>query len=436
MNQDVALVEKKPYLGSSLSYEQMIHCMRCGFCLPTCPTYAIYSDEKASPRGRLALMRAVEEGRIEIADGFAEAMTMCLGCLACQTACPAGVQYGQLFELAREHVEVHQKAQRTRIFQWVLDQILCRLLFSPRGLEPFLPLLRLYKKMDLSRLNLAQMLPGRLGSLEQLIPNIPPRSIHQALGKLVPAKPPEIGRVGLLSGCLENGLLSNIGIATCKVLTQNGFTVVIPPDQACCGALPAHIGEMTIAKHEARQNIDAFEQAEVDFVISDAAGCSAQLKEYGRLLADDPIYRDRAEVFSSKARDITEFLAGYIPLRGKLHNQNLRVAYDDPCHLVHAQGISLQPRELLRSLPGVHLIELPESTWCCGSAGTYNLTHVEEASALMERKMKYIQDLDIDVLATANTGCYIQLATGVRKYGLEIEVAHVIELVSRAYGAD
>jgi glycolate oxidase iron-sulfur subunit len=423
-------------LESAISYEQLIHCMRCGLCLPTCPTYALHLDEKESPRGRLALMRAVEEGRLETTDGFAQAMTLCLGCLACQTACPAGVQYGQLFELARERVEIHQKAQRGILFQWAIDLVLSGLLSGPHGLEPFLPLIRLYQKMGLHRLNLARLLPGSLGSWEQMLPNVPPHSTHQALGKLVQAIPPEIGRVGLLTGCLENGLLSNMGIATSRVLSLNGFSVVIPPQQACCGALPAHIGEMEIARREARQNIDVFEQAGVDLVISDAAGCSAQLKDYGRLLADDPVYRDRAARFVSNARDICEFLAGHLPLRGKLNRLNLRVAYDDPCHLVHAQNIFLQPRELLRSIPGVELVELPESTWCCGSAGTYNLTHVQEASALLARKMKFLKEMQVDVLATANTGCYIQLTAGVHQFGLDIQVAHVIELVSRAYEKD
>jgi glycolate oxidase iron-sulfur subunit len=224
-----------------------------------------------------------------------------------------------------------------------------------------------------------------------------------------------------------------MGIATARVLARNGFSVVVPRGQVCCGALPAHLGELETARQEARRNVDVFEAAGVDAVISDAAGCSAQLKEYGKLLADDPAYRERAAKFASQAYDVTEFLARHLPLRGELHALGLRVTYDDPCHLVHAQGISAEPRALLRSLPGVELVELPESTQCCGSAGTYNLVHMTESSAILERKMKYLSELHVDALAVANTGCYLQLAYGVKKSAIPVEVIHIVELIDRAY---
>ncbi len=416
------------------TYEQLIHCMRCGLCLPTCPTYALFKIERTSPRGRLALMRAVSEERLELTNGFADAMYLCLGCLACQTACPAGVPYGSLLEQARYQIEEVQRTHRSPLVQRVRQWLFTRLLYSPKGLEPFMPWLRFYQKSGLHRLNLARFLPGPLGDWERLLPPVPPRSIQRQLGQFVNAKPPIQGRVGLLVGCIENTLLAKMGIATAQVLAINGFEVVIPPRQVCCGALPNHLGEREIARQQARENIQVFEAAGVEVVISDAAGCSAQLKEYGHLLEDDPKYAERAARFAKRAKDITEFLAEHLPLREGMRTLALRVAFDDPCHLVHAQGIQNQPRQLIRSIPGIELIELPESTWCCGSAGTYNLTHVTESQALLQRKMAHVANLTIDALVTANTGCYLQLAKGVKEAGLKVEVLHISELLARAYG--
>ena len=416
------------------SYDQLIHCMRCGLCLATCPTYSLYQQEKASPRGRLALMRAVSEGHLDITNGFADAMTLCLGCLACQTACPAGVPFGHLLEQARYQAEDRQKNKRPAFINGLLNLLLTRLFYGPHGLEPVAPLIRFYQKSGLQRLNLARIMPGPLGGWERMLPEIQPRSAHQMLGEFVPAVPPVRGRVGLLTGCLENTLLANLCSATARVLTQNGFDVVIPSKQVCCGALPGHIGELELARKQARENITVFEAANVEIVISDAGGCSAQLKEYGHLLSADPIYAERAARFSSMAKDATEFLAGNLPLRGSMKSLNLKVAYDDPCHLIHAQGIFLQPRQLIKNIPGIEFVELPESSWCCGSAGTYNLTHSIESEALLKRKIQHVISVAPDVLATANTGCYIQLSKGIKEAGANIKVLHIIELLDKAYG--
>lgn len=421
-------------LFAGLSEELLIHCMRCGFCLANCPTFAIYHSEKASPRGRLALMHSINDGLLEFSDGFHEAMNLCLGCLACQTACPAGVEFGHLLEFARDQSETHQKTNRSGWINGMRGWLLTHLLLGPHGLEGWLPLLKVYQSMGLQKLNLARFLPGSLGAWEQMLPPLSWKSAHQALGKFLPAVAPKRGRVGLLTGCLENTLLAGMCIATARVLTLNGFDVVIPPAQECCGALPGHIGELELARDRARKNIEVFEAAGVDVVISDAAGCSAQLKEYGHLLSNDLVYSWRSRRFSSLARDATEFLAEISPLRPGMRKLNLRVAYDDPCHLVHSQGIKSQPRQLIEAIPGVELVELPESDWCCGSAGTYNLTHPKEADVLLERKMAHVRKLSVDVLATANTGCYIQLAAGVRRFGVDVKVMHVVELLARAYG--
>jgi glycolate oxidase iron-sulfur subunit len=343
------------------------------------------------------------------------------------------VPYGNLIELARQQAEERQKTQRPALFNQLRKLLLSRLLYGPHGLEPFAPLLRVYQRMGLQRLNLTQLLPGPLGSWERMLPAIQPRSTHQTFGERVPADPPQRGRVGLLTGCLENTLLANITSATVRVLTRNGFEVVLPDQQVCCGALPGHIGDLDLARQQARRNIDIFEAAGVDVVISDAAGCSAQLKEYKHLLTDDSVYVEKAKRFSDKAKDATQFLAENLPLREGMRPVNLRVTYDDPCHLVHGQGITLQPRQLLHAIPGLEFVELPESTWCCGSAGTYNLTHTKEAEILLKRKMQHVKTVAPDILATANTGCYIQLAKGVKEAGLNVEVMHVIELLNLAY---
>lgn len=419
---------------TGLSEELLIHCMRCGFCIPFCPTFAIYHSEIASPRGRLALMRSVNDGLLKLSDGFGEAMNLCLGCLACQTACPAGVEFGHLLEVARDRSEARQKTIRSGWINGMRRWLLTHLLVSPHGLERWLPLLKIYQSLGLQKLNLARFLPGSLGSWEQMLPPLLWKSAHQALGEIFPAEVPKRGRVGLLTGCLENTLLAGMCMATARVLAINGFDVVIPPAQECCGALPGHIGELELARSRARKNIGVFEAAGVDVIISDAAGCSAQLKEYGHLLSDDPLYSRRARHFSSITMDATEFLAEISPLRPGMRELNLRVAYNDPCHLVHAQGIKLQPRQLIKAIPGIELVGLPKSDWCCGSAGTYNLTHPKEANLLLERKMALVKQVSVDVLATANTGCYIQLVAGTRRFGVDVEVLHVVELLARAYG--
>jgi glycolate oxidase iron-sulfur subunit len=420
--------------GAPPSYDQLIHCMRCGLCLSVCPTYSLQGIEKSSPRGRLAIMRAVSEMRLRFSPNYGRAMDSCLACLACQTACPAGVPYGHLIEQAREYAAARSRAWPHALVRRTRAWLLGSLLSSPHGLETMAVLIRAYQRVGLQRLNLARLLPGPLGSWERLLPQLPGRSAYRSLGTTVEATLPLRGRVGLLLGCIENTVLADICVSTARVLAVNGYDVVIPPDQKCCGALPGHVGETELARKVARRNIDVFEAAGVETVISDAAGCSAQLKDYGHLLANDRSYAAKAATFSQRAQDATEFLAHILPLRAGMRALPLRVAYDDPCHLIHAQGISAEPRALLRSIPGLELLDLPESSWCCGSAGTYNLTHSSESMRLLQRKIDHVLSLHPDVLATANTGCYLQLKSGLRKSSPTIEVLHVVQLLARAYG--
>ena len=415
-------------------YDKFLDCVHCGLCLPACPTYTELGVEMDSPRGRIHLMRAYADGRIELTDHFEKHMDGCLDCRACETACPAGVHYGSLVEAAR--AEIAEKRPRS-----VVDRFLRKLVFEMllpsrfRLSVAFLPL-RAYQALGLQKivriLGLTKLLPSRLRDMESMIPVMPDRAMKGQLRPFMPARGKSSHRVGLISGCVMNEMFTHVNTATARVLNENGCDVVIPETQTCCGALQVHSGERTVAESLARRNIDAFEKAEVDTIIINAAGCGAQLKEYGDLLAGDPAYRDRAFAFTNKVRDVHEFLAG-IPVNEEMGTIRARVAYHDACHLAHGQRVREEPRDLLSLIPGLELVELEESDWCCGSAGIYNLTHPEMADRLLVRKMGHVRQAEPDMVATGNPGCILQIQHGVRRDGREIDVLHPVELLDRAY---
>ncbi len=415
-------------------YDKFLDCVHCGLCLPACPTYTELGVEMDSPRGRIHLMRAYADGRIELTDHFEKHMDGCLDCRACETACPAGVHYGSLVEAAR--AEIAEKRPRS-----VIDRFLRKLVFEMllpsrfRLSVAFLPL-RAYQALGLQKivriLGLTKLLPSRIRDMESMIPVMPDRAMKGQLRPFMPARGKSSHRVGLISGCVMNEMFTHVNTATARVLNENGCDVVIPETQTCCGALQVHSGERTVAESLARRNIDAFEKAEVDTIIINAAGCGAQLKEYGDLLAGDPAYRDRAFAFSNKVKDVHEFLAG-IPVNEEMGTIRARVAYHDACHLAHGQRVREEPRDLLSLIPGLELVELEESDWCCGSAGIYNLTHPEMADRLLVRKMGHVRQAEPDMVATGNPGCILQIQHGVRRDGREIDVLHPVELLDRAY---
>ncbi|MBM3264657.1 MAG: 4Fe-4S dicluster domain-containing protein [candidate division Zixibacteria bacterium] len=415
-------------------YDRFLDCIHCGLCLPSCPTYAELGVEMDSPRGRIYLMRAYADGRIGLTDNFVRHIYQCLDCRACETACPSGVHYGSIVERARAEIEkkrpqtLGERILRNLVFQKLLPA-------SGRLSLAFLPL-RLYQGLGVQRLvraaGLTRLLPQRLRDMESMLPRLPSRSLKNRLKPVLPAKGEKKYRVGLVSGCVMNEMFTHINVATANVLTRNGCEVVIPEKQTCCGALQVHSGERATAEELARKNIETFEQAAVDTVIINAAGCGAQLKEYGELLEDDPQFRDRAAAFSAKVRDISEFLAE-IPLDETLGRIDARVAYHDACHLAHGQKVRSQPRALLRKIPGIQLVELEESDWCCGSAGIYNVTHPEMAGRLLDRKVGHIRKADPDIVATGNPGCILQIQNGVGKERRAVEVLHPVELLDRAY---
>jgi glycolate oxidase iron-sulfur subunit len=408
-------------------------CIKCGFCLPKCPTYRLTGVESASPRGRIHLMKMLAKGRLRAEEIDAQ-LDFCLGCRACETACPAGVKFGKLLEAGREQTLQARTAPWFR--RWGERLFFSGLLLHLKRLDLLVDLLWLYQVSGLQRLvRRSRLLPRLFPTLadwELLLPELPPPRLRRRLPVYTPAEGEERRRVGLVAGCVMRSLFADANRATVRVLAKNGCAVITPWEQVCCGALHAHRGDLATARRLARRNLEVFGALEIEAVIVNSAGCGAMLKEYGHLLADDPLYAERAAAFSRRVRDISEFLAGQ-PLRGPLGRLPLRVAYDDPCHLVHGQGIGREPRLLLQQIPGLELVPFPEADWCCGSAGVYNLTHPETARQLLDRKLRHIAAARPDVIATGNPGCLLQLGWGVRRAGLRAAVVHPVALLDRAY---
>lgn len=424
----------------SLDYSVIQQCMHCGMCLPTCPTYAMTLQERSSPRGRIALIRAIADGRLEAGKAFADEMYYCLGCLACQTACPAGVDYSTLFETARAEVErtgVLRTVKRSVVRRYILK----RLFTSKKRLRRLGRLMYFYQRTGLQRLvratGLVRLLPGSLRGLEPLTPVAQARSTSQLFKGGLAARNPAAPRyrVGLLSGCVQDLVYSQINADTIEVLQENGCEVVLPPKQQCCGSLHGHNGEVETARALARINIDAFDPEHLDAVISNAGGCGSHMMHYDHLLAADPQYAERARVWSAKVKDIHQFLVE-IGFRAPRTGQAQRLTYHDSCHLRHGQKVWVAPRQVLQAIPGLELVELREADWCCGSAGIYNITQPEAARKMIDRKMENVRATGVERVATANPGCSIQLEFGGRRSGMKVEVVHPVSVLASAYRAE
>jgi glycolate oxidase iron-sulfur subunit len=391
------------------SAERIADCVHCGFCLPACPTYSLWGEEMDSPRGRIYLMKLGREGRAELDDTFVRHIDACLGCMACVTACPSGVRYDELIEATRPQIERHyERSAADRAFRSMLFA-----LFPNPGRLRVAALLGLaYRRLGLQdlarRSGLIARLPDRLAAVEGLLPPVTPADLVRRVPEYTPAAGPARRRVGLLLGCVQRVFFGQVNEATIRVLAAEGCEVVAPATQACCGALALHAGKEPEALERARDLIDAFEDSGVDTVVVNAAGCGSSMKDYGRLLADDPEYAERAAAFSARVRDVTELLAELEP-RAERHPVAARVAYHDACHLGHAQGVTAEPRQVLRSIPDVELVELPDAAMCCGSAGIYNLVEPAAAAELGRRKAAGVREVAPDALVTANPGCLLQL---------------------------
>jgi len=417
------------------SVEGVDRCVHCGLCLAYCPTFSELGTEMDSPRGRIFLIKSLAEGRIDLTDSTVRHLDLCLGCRACETVCPSGVPYGQLIEAARAEIERQRPGGwARRLFRWINFSVL---LPHPRALSLAAAGLRFYQSSGLQRLvrasGLLRLLPGPLASWEPLLPPLPPSADRAPLPERTPAEGPRRATVGLLTGCIQQVAFGPQNRATARVLARNGVEVLAPRAQSCCGALHAHSGEHATAVDLAKRTIEAFEAVGVESVIVNTSGCGAHMKSYGLLLAGEPAWSERAARFASRVADISEFLVRE-PLRGPLAPVRRTVTYHDPCHVAHGQKIRKEPRALLAQIPGLHVVELREADWCCGSAGTYNLTQPEMAGRLQARKIANIEATGADAVVTSNPGCIIQIVQGLRAKGDTVEVLHIVELLDQAYG--
>ena len=406
-------------------------CIHCGLCLEACPTYALFGTETDSPRGRIQLMRAATEGRIPLDGAFANHITLCLACRSCETACPSGVQYGALIETARIAYEtLRRPGIIERGIRWV----------GLRQAMPHVERLRwmarfiwIYERIGLQRfVRTMNILPEPLKTMEGILPPISLR--FPDYSKPAPAIGPKRGIIAFFYGCIQDAFLPEVNAATIRVLQRNGYEVHFPLRQTCCGAAQVHMGEMELTHQLACRNVDAFLGPDYDAIVLNAGGCGAVLKEYAHLLADDPAYAEKAKKFVSKIQDINEFLIKNMvnPPKGVI---KARVTYSDSCHLRHAQKVVNQPRNLLKSIPGVELIELSLPDRCCGSAGVYNIVKCAAAGAILDMKMLDIAATSADTLVVTNTGCHMQLIAGVRKAKFSMRVVHLIELLDESYRA-
>jgi glycolate oxidase iron-sulfur subunit len=411
------------------SVEQINHCVHCGFCIEQCPTYLQLGTETDSPRGRIHLIRALVDERAQPTPALVHHLDLCLQCRACETACPSGVQFGAIMESGRAML-----VQQGRVpFAWRMRVWLLRQTFPhQRRLRLLFGLLRLYQLTGLRALVRATRILRllRLADAESMLPDVPSGRF-----KLPAPAPNATRRVALLTGCVMPLLYARTHEATVRVLARQGIAVVPVEEQRCCGALNLHAGDRRTARELARRNIDAFLSADVEAIIVNSAGCGSSMKEYGELLEHDTAYAAKARRFSSLVRDVTEYLAA-LPLRPPKGPLPYRVTYQDSCHLVHAQKIRSAPRELLRAIPNLELIELDASDRCCGSAGVYSLAQREMSLRLLDEKMRDVAPRNAEVIATANPGCMMQLEAGLRRHKLPGRVVHVVELLDEAYRAE
>ena len=407
-------------------------CVHCGFCLSTCPSYRVIGKEMDSPRGRIYLMDAINEGKIPLNEATVEHFDSCLGCLACVTTCPSGVQYDKLLVATRPQIERNYPRS-------LPDKLIRLIIFSlfpyPNRLRFLLAPLLVYQKLGLQKIvrstNLLKIISPRLAAMESILPKVTLKAFQDNLPTVIPAQGEKRYRVGMILGCVQRLFFSPVNEATVRVLTANGCEVVIPKSQGCCAALPEHQGQSTQAQSLARQMIDSFADTEVDAVIINAAGCGHTLKEYGHILEDDAEYKEKAQEFASKVKDVQEFLAT-VGLTAKLlpiTEETLTLVYQDACHLLHGQKISVQPRQLLKQIPQVKLVEPIDAALCCGSAGVYNMLQPEVAEELGNQKVQNLLNTGADLIASANPGCTLQINKHLEMQGKKIDVIHPIELL-------
>lgn len=412
--------------GADIDYSLFLDCVHCGLCTASCPTYVELGDENDSPRGRIYLMRAVTDGRLEMNDEVQRHLDLCLDCRACETACPSGVQYGKLIEPFR--VAVQQQSGSGKTSQdWFHRRVLFRTFPYPNRMRRALLPARLAQKLRLDGL-LQRMLPARLARLMAMLP--PKVERLAELPATLPARGKQRAKVALFTGCVQDVLFRRTNWATARVLQANGCEVLVPQSQACCGAIHFHAGSSQPAREFADKNVAAFNAADVDAVIVNVAGCGSMLKDYGHHWHDEK--QDERFKFASKVKDVHEFLdeLGLVRPKGRIH---AKATYHDACHLAHAQQVRQAPRNLLDAIPGLQLVDLPETELCCGAAGTYNLTQPEMSQQLSRRKTKNILTTGARVVVTANAGCLLQIANQARQQGETLKLMHPMDLLDMSY---
>ena len=396
------------------SLDLISDCVHCGFCLPTCPSYLVYEEEMDSPRGRILLMRIGHEEGSKISSEMTTHFDQCLGCMACVTACPSGVQYDKLIERVRPQLERH--GDRTW-YQRALRRAIFALFTHPARLRAAVPFMALQR-----------LLPFKV-PFGDLAPKVKLRAAVQKLPEVTPAKGEKRGRVAFMQGCVQRVLFHDVNAATVRVLAAEGWEVHAPRDPRCCGALMSHTGVEDEARGLAHETIAAYEG--FDHIVANVAGCGSAMKDYGHVLRDEPAWAERAAAFAGKVRDATELLAEAGP-RAQRRPLPMKVAYHDACHLAHAQGVRSQPRELLRAIPELELVEPREWEICCGSAGIYNLVKPEPAAELGERKARNLLDTGAEAVTAANPGCALQITAHTERLGKALPVLHPMELLARS----
>ncbi|MFC0211149.1 (Fe-S)-binding protein [Paenibacillus chartarius] len=430
-------------LKQKLDYDQLTNCMRCGFCLPACPTFKETGIEAESPRGRISLMKATVDGLLEPNVRFEEQMSHCLGCRACEPACPADVKYGRLIEQARDAIEDHT----TRHRWWVkaVRGVVFRGLFPhQRRMRLLGKGLRLYRQSGLQKaarkLGIVGMFSKHMADMERILPEASGKGVVELLGTRIPAEGEKRGTVGMFRGCLMDVLFTETNRKTVELLSAAGFEVVIPEAQNCCGALHAHSGEADLAKQLAKNNIRAFRDIGVDYIVSNAGGCGAILTEYDHLLHNEPEWREGAEWFARRVIDVSKLLLENgkelgPPKRAGGGAPSVRVTYQDSCHLKNVMRGGQAPRQLLHNTAGVEFVEMMEAGACCGSAGIYNITQPEMAGTILERKMGHAQATAAHYIVTSNPGCLLQMKLGIEKHakGKGMQAVHLVDFLYDAY---
>ncbi len=417
------------------SQELIDACVHCGFCLSTCPSYRVIGKEMDSPRGRIYTMNAINQGEASFDAITSQHFDSCLGCLACVSTCPSGVRYDQLIAATRPQVERNQPRSLSERF---LRTLIFNLFPYPNRLRLLLPFFWLYQNVGLQsliqKIGILKTLSPNLAAMDSLLPAVDLNHLNDSYPAIIAAQGEKRYRVGMVLGCVQRLFFSSVNEATIRVLTANGCEVVIPPSQGCCAALPAHQGQEKQAQTMARQMIDSFAQTGVDYIIINAAGCGHTLKEYEHILESDPVYKEKGREFSAQVRDIQEFLCavGLTTELSPITDHQLTIVYQDACHLLHGQKISLQPRQLLEKIPGIVLKEPLDAALCCGSAGVYNMLQPETAQELGQQKVDNLLKTGAQLIASSNPGCSLQIVKSMRSKGQQIPLKHPIELLDYA----